>query len=338
MKTFQSADHYSLCFTVIMPVCNGGDNLRRSLEALATSTRPPDEVIVIDDSSSDGSADMARNYEVKVISISDGSQGSYVARNLGAKAAQGNILVFIDADVAVRSDTLARIERYLIKHPEIDALFGSYDADPAVRTLVSRYKNLLHHYVHQHSPREASTFWTGCGAIRREVFDEMGGFDISCRTIRDIELGGRLRRAGKQVWLCPEIQVKHLKHWKLTTMIRSDIFDRAIPWTRLIVGNTSMPNELNLKKGNLVSASAAWMTLGFLVTGFLFPWAWIGMVLSMVTLGVLNADLYHFFFQQGGLGFAAGAAGLHFLYLLYSSMTFALISGQTRLSPKKKQE
>ncbi len=338
MKTFQSADnHSSLHFTVIIPVYNGGDNLRRSLKSLSGSTRPPDEIIVIDDGSTDGSAELARGYGVQVLSLSDGPQGSYVARNRGAEVAQGNILVFIDADVAAHPDTLARIEKYLIEYPQLDALFGSYDADPAVRTVVSRYKNLVHHYVHQHSRGEASTFWTGCGAIRREAFDELGGFDVSCRTIRDIELGGRLRRAGKQVWLCPEIQVKHLKHWKFATMIRSDIFDRAIPWSRLIFSNASMPNELNLKKGNLISAIAAWMTLGFLITGFLFPLAWLGMLLSVTTLGVLNADLCRFFLRQGGWGFAAGAVGLHFLYLLYSSLTFALIAVQTRIFTLKKQ-
>lgn len=329
MKTFGSDD--PLYLSVIMPVYNGGENLRRSLDALAASARHPDEIIVIDDSSSDGSGDIARDFGVQVISLSDGPSGSYVARNRGTQVARGNVLVFIDADVAVHSDTLTRIEKCLNEHPEVDALFGSYDADPAVRTLVSRYKNLFHHYTHQHSRKEASTFWTGCGAIRREVFDELGGFDVSCRTIRDIEMGGRLKRAGKRIWLCPEIQVKHLKHWKLITMLRSDIVDRAIPWSRLIATNTSMPNELNLRKGNLVSAVAAWMALFFFMAGCLFPWAWIGMFVTVVALGMLNADLYNFFFQCGGLLFAVGAAGLHLLYLLYSSLTFALIAGRERL-------
>jgi GT2 family glycosyltransferase len=320
--------------SVIIPVHNGGDDLRRCLDALAASTRPPDEVIVVDDASSDGSGDLARHRGARVVRLDGSPHGPAFARNRGTETAQGDILVFCDADVAVHAHTLARVERYLVEHPEIAALFGSYDDTPPARGLVTRYKNLLHHYVHQHGRREASTFWAGCGAIRCEVFAALGGFDegYTRPSIEDIELGARLRHAGYRVWLCPDVQVAHLKRWTFASLLRSDIFDRAIPWTRLILRDACLLTDLNLDTRSRLSALAAWAAVAFLVLGFWSPWAWIGMLLGMVALGVLNADLYRFLARQGGMGFAVGAVGLHILYFLYSSLAFALIAGPAWLA------
>jgi GT2 family glycosyltransferase len=320
--------------SVIIPVHNGGDDLHRCLSALAASTRLPDEVIVVDDASTDGSGDLARRRGARVVCLDGSPHGPAFARNRGAETAQGDILVFCDADVTVHPDTLARVERYLVEHPEIAALFGSYDDAPPARGLVTRYKNLLHHYVHQHGRREAFTFWAGCGAIRREVFVTLGGFDegYTRPAIEDIELGARLRRAGYRVWLCPDVQVTHLKRWTFASLLRSDILDRAIPWACLILHDARLPADLNLDVRSRLSALTAWATLVSLALGFWSPWAWIGMLLGLVALGALNADLYRFFARQGGMGFAVGAVGLHALYLLYSSLTFALVAVLARLT------
>ena len=137
--------------TAIIPVHNGVHDLALGLEALAASTRPPDEIIVVDDGSTDGSGELARQHGARVIRLDGQPRGPAFARNRGAEMAKGDVLVFLDADVTVRPDSLALAERYLSEHPEIAALFGSYDAHPSARGLVTRYKNLLHHYVHQHS-------------------------------------------------------------------------------------------------------------------------------------------------------------------------------------------
>ena len=320
--------------SVVIPVHNGGDSLRRCLAALATSGRPPDEVVVVDDASADKSAEMAGSFGARVISLPGGPHGPAAARNRGAALAGGDVLVFVDADVAVHPDTLARIECYLAEQPSIAALFGSYDDNPPARGLVTRYKNLLHHYVHQHGRREAFTFWAGCGAMRRDVFIALGGFDESYGrpSIEDIDLGGRLRQAGCRVWLCPDVQVTHLKRWTLGSLLCSDIFERAIPWTRLILRRRHLPADLNLAAGSRLSALAAWAALICLALGFWSPWLWAGALPAVALLGALNAGLYRFFARQGGVRFALGAAGLHGLYLLYSSLAFALVAGWTHLA------
>jgi len=319
--------------SVIIPVYNGGAGLELGLKALTASACPPDEIIVVDDTSTDASASLAARFGATVLSLQGGPRGPARARNHGAASARGDVLVFLDADVVVHPDTLGRIKACLTELPEIAALFGSYDADPPAPGLVSRYKNLLHHYIHQHGRPEASTFWAGCGAIRRNIFRAVGGFDESFLTaaVEDIEFGARLRRRGYRIRLCPDIQVTHLKGWTLVSLLRTDIFHRAVPWTRLILRQGDWPQDLNVDVKSRLSALSVWAALFFLVLGFWSASAWWGLLPALTTLGVLNAHLYRFFWRQGGPGFAAGAAGLHTLYLLYSSFTFAVLAVQAWL-------
>ena len=188
----------------------------------------PAEIIVVDDGSTDGTGDLARSFGATVVSLAGGPHGPAAARNRGALEATGDILVFLDADVAVHTTTLERIADHFAVAPDVAALFGSYDDRPAEPGIVSRYKNLLHHFTHQHSRADAKTFWAGCGAIRREVFVECGGFDERFRrpSIEDIDLGLRLWQAGHRIRSCPEIQATHLKRWTLAGLIHTDVFLR----------------------------------------------------------------------------------------------------------------
>jgi glycosyltransferase involved in cell wall biosynthesis len=313
--------------SVIIPVYNGGEDLGKCLEALSRSSRLPDEIIVVDDASTDLSGQLATHYGSLVLHNLGSPLGPAKSRNRGAENAHGDVLVFIDADVSVHSDTLALIEKYMTEYPEITGLFGSYDDSPYHRSLVSLYKNLMHHFVHQHSKHEASTFWTGIGAIRREVFEELGGFDESfvMPSIEDIEFGVRLRKSGYLVRLFPDIQVTHLKRWNLLGLLHTDIYRRAVPWTRLILKTSQFPSDLNLDRKSKISAVLVWVLFILLVLGFWFEIAWVGTLIFLGALVFLNFSLYHFFFKRNGLLFAIGAFSLHILYLLYSSLTFGTV-------------
>ena len=316
-----------LKLSVVIPVHNGGEDLEKCLRALTKSTRLPDEVVIVDDASTDGSASLAAQFGTVIQHQSHPPIGPARARNLGVARTQGDVVLFLDADVMVHADTLALIERHFVEHPQIDALFGSYDDQPPHRDLVSFYKNLEHHFVHQHSQTEASTFWTGLGAIRRRVFLSLGGFTegYTRPSIEDIDLGVRLRAAGYRIHLCPDIQATHLKHWNLRSLVRTDIFDRAIPWTELILSGSRLPADLNLDWKSRVSALCLWGLFPLLLLGLWFPPAWIGVLMSAGLAILLNMPLYRFFYQKGGLWFTTGSIVLHFFYFLYSSLTFALV-------------
>ncbi|MBN2577083.1 MAG: glycosyltransferase [Deltaproteobacteria bacterium] len=329
--------------SVVVPVHDGGADLRACLAALADSTRKADEIIVVDDGSSDGAASCASAFSARVVALEGEPHGPAVARNRGAARAQGDVLVFVDADVEVHADTLERLERAFRDDDALAAAFGSYDDRPPAPGRVSRFKNLLHHYIHQHGAREAETFWAGCGAIRREVFASLGGFAERYRrpSIEDIELGARLRAAGYRVRLCPEIQCTHRKRWTLGSLLRTDILDRAVPWTRLILRQGRLPSGLNTDGKSRWSALLALLLLvGLLLCPASAALGWQAMAvaaasgacLAGLALLALNHRLYRFFFGHGDVRFGLGAVALHLLYLVYASTAFAFVLVLSRLT------
>ena len=117
---------------------------------------------------------VGRPTSARVLRLADNA-GPAAARNHGARHARGEILFFVDADVVVAPGAVEHVMRVLSRDPDVAAVFGSYDASPPQPSIVSQYRNLLHHFVHQEGNPEASTFWAGCGAVRRAVFEAVGG-------------------------------------------------------------------------------------------------------------------------------------------------------------------
>jgi GT2 family glycosyltransferase len=330
--------------SVIIPVHNGGAHLPRCLEALRESDVSRYEILVVDDGSTDDSADAARALGFEVIKL-DARRGPAAARNEGARRARAEVLLFLDADVLARPDTLARVEAFFKWHEEISALFGSYDDAPDARGFVSQYKNLAHHFIHRRSLAEAETFWAGCGAVRREAFAAVGGFDETRYTrpsIEDIELGRRLRRRGFRITLDRELQVKHLKRWTLASLLRADIHARALPWSRLILEEGSMPRDLNLRASDRASAAlacAALLTLAFASVALLFPALFSSLAVPtpllpaslfcaaasmLAVVFVLNLPLLRFMRARRGALFALASFAMLALYYVYSACTFSL--------------
>jgi len=231
--------------SVVVPVKDGAALLERTLPRLVAALPQGSELIASDDGSRDASSEVARRFGASVIR-SDVSRGPAAARNRGAAGAAGNLLVFVDADVHVGTETLRALLDPFVD-PDVAAAFGSYDANPEARTWVSLYKNLAHHFVHQRSGPEAETFWAGCGAVRSGVFRALGGFDerYTRASIEDVELGYRLRSAGHRIRLVPQAQVTHLKRWSLASFLITDLRDRAIPWARLLRQGRGLPRGLN---------------------------------------------------------------------------------------------
>jgi GT2 family glycosyltransferase len=247
--------------SVIIPVYNDQKNLAVCLQKLAQSNVPY-ECIVVDDGSTDDSASVGRQAGAKVISTA-GRSGPAHARNIGAWEATSDLLLFLDADVAVCPDSLSRVIASFERDSKLDALFGSYDSQPEKSDFLSQYRNLMHHFVHQNAQRTASTFWTGFGAIRRTVFLRHDGFDarFGKPSVEDIDLGYRLRSNDCKIVLDPTLQVKHMKEWSLPCMIRTDLTQRAIPWTELILRNASMPNDLNVSTSQRISVALVFLLI-----------------------------------------------------------------------------
>lgn len=313
-----------MTLSVVIPVLNGAEMLALCLDSLNQSTTPADQCIVVDDGSWDNSAAVARAAGATVVALPRHA-GPAAARNRGARYASGDLLVFLDADVCVRADTLERLRTRFENDPGLDAVFGSYDDEPAAPGFLSQFKNLFHHYMHQRGRREASTFWSGCGAVRREIFLAAGGFDESYKRpcIEDIDFGYRLKAAGRSIALDAGIQVKHLKSWRFLALLRSDIFQRALPWTRLILRSAWLPDDLNVAVLQRVSALLVLAAAALLSAG-LAAAAPPALALAPLAAAVaLNRNFYRFLAAKRGWLFLAGALPLHLLYYLYSAAAFA---------------
>ena len=246
--------------TIIIPAYNAEHHLKQCLEALKHSTYPVFETIVVDDGSEDGTRDVAASYGATVLNTETRS-GPALARNLGAKHATGSILYFIDADVCVKPDSVSKVVEHFESDPELAALIGSYDFAPRSADFLSQYRNLMHCYVHQSGSEKACTFWSGCGAIRKTIMEAHSGFSENYQrpAIEDIELGYRLVRAGHKIELDHTLLVTHLKRWTFWGLVRTDILDRGIPWTELILRDRFMPNDLNVMISQRISVALVFL-------------------------------------------------------------------------------
>jgi GT2 family glycosyltransferase len=313
--------------SIIVPVYENSRELSECISALKRSAPPDAEIIVVDDASTDDSSSVAARMGVRLLQLTKNS-GPAAARNYGASQAQGDILFFVDADVVVARTAVVRAVRTFQEQTGVAAVFGSYDAQPRAQSVVSQYRNLLHHFVHQNGDPDASTFWAGCGAMRRSVFEQIGGFDekrFPKPSIEDIELGYRLRAAGHRILLDKSIQGKHLKRWNFWSLIRTDIVRRAIPWSRLILETKNLPNDLNLRLRERTSFALVLLACMFLGLAVLRPTLLGISVAALLGLAILNRQLYAFFFRQHGVFFAGASIALHLLYYLYSGTSYLYV-------------
>jgi len=320
---------------VIVPVHNRLSELEECLEALRPWRTEGCELLLVDDDSTGNVRQIAEFYGARYFRTPR-REGPAGARNLGVRHALGKIVVFLDADVVVSADALRIIKGEFNTRPGLAALFGSYDDEPGCTDFFSSFKNLLHHHVHQASKPEAVTFWSGCGAIRKRVFEAVGGYNAvryPTASIEDIELGLRLVQHRQEVRLVKSLRVKHLKKWTLTSLVRTDVFQRAVPWTQLILRTGQIPQDLNLAWASRVSAALS-AAVALLAAGLaaillgLVRWPFRELATALLfassTLLLLNLNLYRLFWRKRGARFTFGAILTHWAYLLYSGAVFGL--------------
>jgi len=312
--------------SVIIPVHNGGRPFIHCLEAILRSTKKPAEIIVAANGCRDRSVEIARLCGARVFET-DHAIGPAAARNAAARQARGDLLFFIDADVAIHPHALDRALACFKANPDIAACFGSYDDTPLEKNFFSQYKNLFHHFIHQQARSQATTFWAGCGAIRRDVFEKMNGFDETYRqpAIEDIELGYRLTTRGYLIRLEKNLLATHLKRWTLGSVLKTDIFGRALPWAHLIMRSRSLPDDLNTKKRYQLSTLLVGLLVGLLTLVLITGWSfWPALLVAIVILG-LNMDWYRFAQQRKGWRWTTLAVAWHWIYYLYSGAVFAYV-------------
>lgn len=309
--------------SIIVPFHRGLEELTRCLAAI-TPLQPGWELIVAGDAPVEDCRRVVERFGATLLTL-PGPQGPAVARNRAATVARGDVLVFIDADVVASRDALDKVSRTFATEPDIAAMFGAYDESPADPGFISQYKNLAHSFIHQSSMTIAQTFWAGFGAVRRRAFTAVGGFDerFARPCVEDIDLGYRLTAAGFRVRLNPALRVCHLKRWTLGSMIVSDIRDRGIPWTQLILRGGRFNSDLNLRSTYRICVVLSYLALLLIGAAVVQPWLLLPVPLLAGSLVLLSRRYYRYFYRQRGLWFVVRVFPLHYVYHLYNGLSFA---------------
>jgi hypothetical protein len=178
--------------SVIIPNHNKARTLRACLGSVLAQSHPPADIIVVDDASTDDSRQIIREFPVRLICF-EANRGPAAARNAGARAAIGDVLFFLDSDIALEPEAIANALRVLREHPECAMVQGIYDWRPlVVDSRVEEYKALCEHFWRRRSVGEATGALVALAAIRRSAFEEVGGFDESLLDAEDVEFGTRL--------------------------------------------------------------------------------------------------------------------------------------------------
>jgi len=235
--------------SVVMPVYNAESTLAECLTRLCNSSFGDFEIVLVDDGSTDHTRAIAANFPVRIVR-SAGRVGPAAARNVGAGAADGDVLFFLDSDVMVRPDTVSRVAA-AFERTDVEGVIGVQAADMRHRDLPSQYKNLWMRWTYLQKTGDVPLFYTTAAAIRREAFLRAGGFDQSYATpnVEDTAFGQKLAQLGIRVRVAPDVEVEHVKRYSIAGLLRTD-FMRAVSMTRLKLrerrdfasNNTSIPS------------------------------------------------------------------------------------------------
>jgi GT2 family glycosyltransferase len=289
----------ALALGVVVPATDAAPHLDRCLRSISAAA--PDEVTVIDEPG---------------LSVVE-------ARNEGARRSHADVIVFVDSDVLVHRDAFTRIRRALADDPRLSGVIGAYDDNPSASGAISGFRNLLHHHVYSSAAGPVPMFWTGLGALRRDVFIAAGGFDDGLRWPRgstdrrdfmaDVALGVRLADAGHRIVLDPAIQGTHLKRWTLTQMVYTDFMLRGVPWVRLILARGNLPPHLNLSWRHRLSVLTSLLGTLAILRRRVAP-----TLLLAGTMVALNAAFYRLLARRRGPREAALGVIIHVIHHLTS--------------------
>ena len=306
--------------SVIIPSYNAADTLVPLLASIAPQLTGTAEVLVIDDGSTDDTAERVAPFPVTYVPLEENA-GPAAARNHGASLASGEWLVFTDADTEFNGDTLERIAEALAACAG-DGLVGTYAGKPANAGLMPRYKALWEYWtIDRRIPVNAEgmapyfTWAPRPGVVRKAAFEAVGGFDTRFRgaDLEDLDLGYRLIAAGYRIFYSERVQIKH--HYPQS--LREELVPfarRCAIWMRMRCQRPQLDAA-----GEGAPATALAHLCGFLATlslplGLAVPG--MGLVAGAFLLihWGLNRSFLRAAWRQDGAVFAVACAGLTWLH------------------------
>jgi len=297
--------------SIIIPVYNGEKTIKLCLDGVLSSSHIGwnFEVIVVDDHSRDRTADIIKEYPIRIVRM-EKTSGTAHARNTGARIAQGDILVFIDADIRIGPDTLARIHHAFEVDPALSALTGLLAKQCPFTNFFSQYKNLYMHYVFSRCQSDVDFLFGSVIALRRSDFIP---FDETYAITDDTELGQRYRRKARTLRLDPQLEVEHMKSYSARSFLKNDFF---VPfwWARTFLrhgGIRSIWCKRRFAHARGDQLASIWVV--YLVWVTIFSRWLFGLAFFIVLYIILNAHFWAYLNRERGLGFCFRAIPVTFL-------------------------
>lgn len=206
--------------SVAIPCYNGSAYIGDSLQSVLAQSRPADEILVVDDGSTDDSAAIIRRYPVSLLSHAQ-NKGLSAARNTALGAAAGDILLYIDVDALAAPNLLDVLLAAYTPDAQLAGV-GGQGIESNIRSLADRWRRA--HASQGHGPRAKNApFLFGlCMSFRVKALQQVGGFNETFRTnAEDMDIGLRLTQAGFYLRYLPEAQVFHQRSDDVASLKRA---------------------------------------------------------------------------------------------------------------------
>lgn len=204
-------------FSVIIPAYNAAATLERAIDSVLAQSWPAEEILVVDDGSTDATADIARRYGGSVRLLQQANAGVSVARNAGAAAARGDWLAFLDADDWYTPDRLRLHAEWIAEDPSLDFLTGDYEYRDAAgqllgtsmaqhaagRALLARAAGQLR--VTMHTAADLTAYVadhfgdTHTLSVPRARFVDLGGYPLGFKVCEDVHFLARLVAKSRRI-------------------------------------------------------------------------------------------------------------------------------------------
>lgn len=203
--------------SIIVPVYNGEGTIQHCLDCIYRSSYKNFEVIVVNDCSKDSTVEKLKGHSCRLVNLKKNG-GVANARNIGAKNAKGQLLVFVDADIYVHKNTFSKMLDAYNSNPGIK-IIGASDSGKCFGTKFSSKfckLKLMHGYNWRENEtlRKFSSFQSECSLCDKKVFEELGGFSTIYRQagVEEYEFGDRLIKKGYMNYIAKDILYDHDDH------------------------------------------------------------------------------------------------------------------------------
>jgi len=312
-------------FSIIVPVHNGEKTLAQCLKAIIKIKGfEKCELIVANDGSTDSSFKIAQKYSDKVVS-NQVNKGAAATRNIGAQAAQGKFLLFIDDDVILSSRNILKYIKEDFKSSDICGVFGVYDEKIAFNDFFSAYKHLYMSYGKLTSKRLNQTADSAMMAIPRESYLAAGGFNEKYlgAMAEDIEFSIRFSlKENKPFLQDSRITGIHYQKHNFKSLCKTNR-SRIKGIAKTIQKEDYRKVYLKMSKSSSGKPLFPMiLTIGFLILSLFYPLALLGLLISFILFALVQVGLFKYIRRKRGFIFALSSVGFSFIEM-FIALVFA---------------